>query len=232
MDIHSTALYSSTTSQTPVPRRQKRERNMSFGGRLSSYQWQQGTEGRQAPRRLQPVLDMVTRGLIGQMANPPNTAISVPLQQAVSNLQSGDVGRQFGIGGSMAERLSGRGGPTGGTGGADDTGGAGAGFAPGSFSPSAAGGQQGLQTRAQLGLPDRSTYETFMPGPEDIAKIGLAPVRSSIKNKDQLTSRINRLEQRQSAREAAGKDTTKVSNRLQKAKDTLAKNTGDLYWPK
>jgi hypothetical protein len=238
MDTDSIEWYSSTTSQTtPGHRRQKQERSMSFGGRLSSYQWQKGMEGRQAPKRLQPALDMMTRSMIGQMANPPNTAIAAPLQQAVSNLQGGDVGREFGVGGSMLQRLSGQGGPTAGeTGGtpsgAGDTGGAGGGFAPGSFSPSAAGGQQGLQSRADLGLPDRSSYFTFMPSPQDIANIGLAPVRSSIKNKDQLNQRIDTLQQRQSAREAAGKDTTKVTKRLQNVQGRLAKNTGDLYWPK
>jgi hypothetical protein len=226
MDTDSIEWYSSTTLQTtPGPRRQKRERIMSFGGRLSSYQWQQGTEGRQAPRRLQPVLDMATRGLIGQMANPPDTAIATPLQQAVSNLQSGNVGREFGLGGSMADRLAGRDPGT-------STGGAGGGFAPGSFLPSAEGGQQGLQSRAQLGLPERSSYFTFMPSPQDIANIGLAPIRSSIKNKDQLTKRINTLEQRQAARQAAGKDTTQVDKKLSNVKGRLAANTGDLYWPK
>src|SRR5262249_25008285 len=112
---------------------------MSFGGRLSSYQWQKGTEGRQAPRRLQPVLDMMTRSMIGQMANPPDTAIATPLQQAVSNLQSGDVGREYGLGGSMVQRMSGQGGATGGTdtgGTSSGSGGSGAGFAPGSMLPS------------------------------------------------------------------------------------------------
>jgi len=175
--------------------------------------------------------------MLGQMVNPPDTAISVPLQQAVSNLQSGDPGRAFGIGGSMVNRLAGTTGATGATGagggGADagSPGTAGAGFAPGSFLPSASGGQQGLQTREQLGLPERSSYFTFMPKPEDIANIGLSPIRSSIKNKDQLTNRITNLQAQIDTREAAGKPHGQADKRIARAKATLAKNTGNLYWP-
>jgi len=205
---------------------------MSFGGRGSSYQWQKGQDYRTAPRVLKPGYDTLIRGMLGQMVNPPDTAISTPLQQAVSNLQSGDPGRAFGVGGSMVERMSGRGGPTGG-GSADagSPGTAGAGFAPGSFLPSASGGQQGLQTREQLGLPERSSYFTFMPKPEDIAKIGLSPIRSSIKDKDKLTNRIDKLQAHIDEREAAGKPHPQADRKLQKAKDRLAKNTGDLYYP-
>jgi hypothetical protein len=194
---------------------------MSFGGRLSSYQWQKGSEGRAAPRRMQPAMDEMVRGLIGQMAKPPETAIATPLQQATSNLQSGDPGRAFGLGNSMVDRMAGREGAPG-------TSTAGAGFAPGSLLPSDVG-PQGQQSRADLGLPDRSSYFTFMPSADDIAKIGLAPVRSSIKNKDQLTNRINTLTQRQADRTAAGKDTTKVDKRLTNVKNKLANATGDLY---
>ena len=210
---------------------------MSFGGRGSSYQWQRGTDYRGAPRVLKPGYDVLTRAMLGQMVNPPDTAISVPLQQAVSNLQSGDPGRAFGIGGSMVNRLAGTTGATGATGagggGADagSPGTAGAGFAPGSFLPSASGGQQGLQTREQLGLPERSSYFTFMPKPEDIANIGLSPIRSSIKNKDQLTNRITNLQAQIDTREAAGKPHGQADKRIARAKATLAKNTGNLYWP-
>jgi len=211
---------------------------MSFGGRGSSYQWQKGTDYRGAPRVLKPGYDVLSRAMLGQMVNPPDTAISVPLQQAISNLQSGDPGRAFGIGGSLVDRLSGRGTAapatppsSGGGGDAGSPGTAGAGFAPGSFLPSASGGQQGLQTREQLGLPERSSYFTFMPKPEDIANIGLSPIRSSIKNKDQLTNRIATLQAHIDTREAAGKPHGLADKRLAKAKSTLAKNTGDLYWP-
>jgi hypothetical protein len=70
-----------------------------------------------------------------------------------------------------------------------------------------------------------------MPSPEDIAKIGLSPVRTSIKGKEQLEGRISKLQERQAAREAAGKDTTKVAKKLERVKGRLAKNTGDLYYP-
>ena len=232
MVIDSTEWYSSAHSRTPGLR-QKREMHMSFGGRGSSYQWQKGTDYRGAPRVLKPGYDTLIRGMLGQMVNPPDTAISVPLQQAVSNLQSGDPGRAFGVGGSMVNRLAGRTDATGAGGGGDagSPGTAGAGFAPGSFLPSASGGQQGLQTREQLGLPERSSYFTFMPKPEDIANIGLSPIRSSIKNKDQLTSRIDKLQTQIDTREAAGKPHGQADKRIARAKATLAKNTGNLYWP-
>src|SRR5262245_20691812 len=233
MVIDSTEWYSSAHSRTPGLR-QKREMHMSFGGRGSSYQWQRGTDYRGAPRVLKPGYDVLTRAMLVQMVNPPDTAISAPLQQAVSNFQSGDPGRAFGVGGTMVSRLSGRTGPTeapGGGGDAGSPGTAGAGFAPGSFLPSASGGQQGLQTREQLGLPERSSYFTFMPSPEDIAKIGLSPIRSSIKNKDQLRSRIDKLQTQIDTREAAGKPHGQADKKIAKAKGQLAKNTGDLYWP-
>jgi hypothetical protein len=201
---------------------------MSFGGKGSSYQWQKGQEYRAAPRVLKPAYDTMIRGMLGQMVRPPETAISAPLQQAISNLQSGEPGRAFGLGGSMVERLAGREAAGAGAGGPGE---AGAGFAPGSFLPSAEGGQKGLQTREQLGLPPRESYFTFMPSPEDIAKIGLSPIRTSVKGKEQLEGRISKLQERQAAREAAGKSTTKVGAKLEKVRGRLAKNTGDLYYP-
>jgi hypothetical protein len=184
-----------------------------FGGKGSQYQWQQGDTSRQATRVQKPMYDQMIRGLIGQMAAPPETAISAPLQQAVSNLQSGKYDVPIG----MAARL----------GGAANTGGST--FAPGSLLPNAPGGQQGLQTREELGLPSRESYFTFMPRPEDIANIGLSPIRSSIKGKDQSTAAISRLTMKQAAQEAMGKDTTVTQSRLEKQKAKLAKNTGDLY---
>jgi hypothetical protein len=199
---------------------------MSFGGKGSSYQWEKGTTGRDVPRRLETVYDQLTRGLIGQMARPPETAVGVPLQQAISNLQSGEPGRAFGFGtsSSMADRLAGTPSTAG-------SGTAGAGFAPGSFAANAPGGQQGLQTREQLGLPARESYFTFMPSAEDIAQIGIAPVRSSIKNKDKLLGRIDRLQGRIAEREAQGKGAEKAKRRLERTKTRLDKQTGDLYYP-
>jgi hypothetical protein len=160
--------------------------------------------------------DQMLRGLIGQMARPPETAISVPLQQAISQMQSGKYDVPIG----MARRLGGEANTGGST------------FAPGSFLPNAPGGQQGLQTREQLGLPPRESYFTFMPSPEDIASIGLAPVRTSIKGKEQLHGKISELEKREAARAAMGKDTTVIADRIARQKERLRKNTGDLYYPR
>jgi hypothetical protein len=190
-------------------------RHRAFGGKGSQYQWQEGDTSRWATRVQKPMYDQMLRGLIGQMARPPETAISVPLQQAISQHQAGKYDVPIG----MARRL----------GGAANTG---AGFPAGSFLPNAPGGQQGLQTREQLGLPPREEYFTFMPRPEDIAAIGLSPIRSSIKGKEKSLGTISRLEKRSAAREAMGKDTTVVKSRIEKEKERLKKNTGELYYPR
>src|SRR5262245_43738307 len=119
---------------------------MSFGGKGSSYQWEKGHAARGATQRLQMPYDMLVRGLIGQMAEPPETPIPVPLQHAISNLQSDNPALDFRPAGSMAARLGG-----GGSTASSGTGTSERGFAPGSFLPNAPGGQQGLQTREQLG---------------------------------------------------------------------------------
>lgn len=187
-------------------------RPRAFGGKGSQYQFQEGDVSRSATRVQKPMYDQMLRGLIGQMARPPETAISVPLQQAISQMQAGKYDVPVG----MAARL----------GGAANTG---AGFAPGSFLPNAPGGQQGLQSREQLGLPPREDYFTFMPRPEDIEKIGLSPIRSSVKDKDVLTNRIKALTMKQAAQTAAGEDTTITAHKLAKKQDRLKMNTGDLY---
>jgi hypothetical protein len=68
-----------------------------------------------------------------------------------------------------------------------------------------------------------------MPKPEDIEKIGLAPVRTQIKGKDKTTKQIGRLEDRIATRDAAGKGHAKADRRLAKAQDRLARNTGESY---
>src|SRR5205823_10672159 len=70
------------------------------------------------------ITQMLVRAFAGTLAKPPNTAISVPTQQALSALQGGGMGmaNAYGIGG----------------GGQGQTG--------------------GLQARAPMGLPDRSSY--------------------------------------------------------------------------
>ena len=202
---------------------------MAFGGKGSSYQWEKGVSGRTAPPRLQMPYDQLVRGLIGQMAEPPETAISTPLQQAISNLQSGDVGRAYGLGGGIASRLSGATdtGPSMGSPGATAPG-----FRPGSFLPGAEGGQQGLQTREQLGLPSRESYFPFMPSKEDIEAIGMAPVRSQIKGKNVLQNQIDRLQARIDTREAMGKGHELATKKLEKAKiKQKAIPTGPTYRP-
>jgi hypothetical protein len=187
---------------------------MSFGGKGSSYQWEKGTTGRTAPLRLRMPYDQLVRGLIGQMAEPPETPISTPLQQAISNLQSGDVGRAYGLGGGIASRLSGA--PD--TGGSTVPGGGTApGFKPGSFLPGAEGGQQGLQTREQLGLPPRESYFPFTPTKADIEAIGMQPVRSQIKGKNELQAKIDRLQTQIGMREAAGRPHGRATRKLEKA---------------
>jgi hypothetical protein len=199
---------------------------MSFGGRGSSYEWQKGLSSRHAPARLQMPYDQLVRGLIGQMAEPPETPISTPLQQAISNLQSGDPSRAFGLGGGMASRLSGASTSTAPSASGTDA----AGFAPGSFSPNAPGGPSGLQSREQLGLPDRKSYFPFMPSADDIEAIGLAPVRSQKKATNELRDKIDRLQTKIDVREAAGKGHGKADKKLEKVKTRLgAQPTAPSY---
>jgi hypothetical protein len=214
MSVLGEPLQAHTTR--PRHRRGTGPRDRAFGQKGTTHQAQVGQEVRGPTRLQRPMYDQMLRGLIGQMARPPETAISVPLQQAVSQMQSGKYDVPIG----MARRL----------GGAANTGGST--FAPGSFLPNAPGGQQGLQTREQLGLPPREDYFTFMPRPEDIANLGLAPVRTSIQAKDKLLGSISRLEKRAAAREAMGKDTTVVRSRIERQKGRLNRNTGDLYYPR
>lgn len=190
-------------------------RDRAFGQKGTTHQAQEGDTSRWATRVQKPMYDQMLRGLIGQMAAPPETAISVPLQQAISQHQAGKYDVPVG----MARRLGGEAN-------------AGVGFPAGSFLPNAPGGQQGLQSREQLGLPAREDYFTFMPRPEDIANIGLSPIRTSIKGKDTLLKGISNLEKRQAAREAMGKDTTVVKSKIEKKKERLKTNTGNLYYPR
>jgi len=123
-----------------------------------------------APPQQQQLADLLNRAMIGQMAKPPETAISTPMQQAVSSYQQMMPGLQQAASGSLAARLSG---PAPGSG----VTGTGSGGASQDWTPAAGANQAGLQTREQLGLPDRSSYFTFMPSAQQVADIGLAPVR-------------------------------------------------------
>ena len=95
--------------------------------------------------RMRNLGSILERSLLGQMVEPPETAISVPQQQALSNLQGGfgQLARSFGVGG---------GGP----------------MLPGA-------NQWGLQSREQMGLPSRRSYFTFLPTKEQVAQLGAVP---------------------------------------------------------
>lgn len=89
------------------------------------------------PQRLKPLEAIMERMVLGQMTQPPNTAIAVPLQQAISNLQSGGKGS---MPGGLANLPNG-----------------------------------GLQSREQLGLPDRSSYFPGNIGFDEAAALGAFP---------------------------------------------------------
>lgn len=93
---------------------------------------------RNLPGRLRPLERILERAILGQMTQPPETALAVPLQQAVSHLQNG---------GGLAGRLS----------------------------QPAMGQTGGLQTREQLGLPDRKTYFPGVPTFDEAAALGAFP---------------------------------------------------------
>ena len=52
----------------------------------------------------------LNRMLLGQMVNPPDTAISTPLQQSISNLQGGygQMRQNYGLAGGLADQLAGK----------------------------------------------------------------------------------------------------------------------------
>jgi hypothetical protein len=137
---------------------------------------------------------VTTRGLLGQLANPPETAISVPLQQAISNAQGGlpAMRENLGLGGGLANQLTGQG------------------VGGGTMSLNAPGGQQGLQTREQLGLPPRSSYMTGIPDWSTLLGLGAVPnvqTTPAGKQAEQLQNRIDR-------RQAQGKPTTQAEKKL------------------
>jgi hypothetical protein len=104
------------------------------------------------------------------------------------------------------------------------------GFKAGSFAAGAPGGQQGLQSREQLGLPARESYFPLTPTKEDIEAIGLKPVRSQSKQRNVLRDKIEKLQSKIDVREAAGKGTGKAEKRLEKAKIRLgAQPTAPSY---
>lgn len=162
------------------------------------------------PRERMP-FDLLNRGIIGQLAQPPQTAISVPQQQGISNLQAGlpATMANFGIGSSLAERLGGR--PI--TPVQTSMGTA----QPGAMLPGGAGGgapQFGLQSRQQLGIPDRESYFPFTPSAADVEALGLPSVRSGEPAVQKLDRKTTKLENRIEKRQAAGKGTAKAEGKL------------------
>jgi len=89
---------------------------------------------RTVPPRLKPLETVLENAFLAQQAQPPNTALSVPLQQAISNLQSG-----------------------------------GRGSLPGGFANLP---NQGMQSREQLGLPDRRSYFPGLPTYDELKALG------------------------------------------------------------
>ena len=178
-------------------------------GSSSSKTSQQGTTTRGPTGRMQMPYDQAIRAIIGQMAKPPETAISAPTQQAASLMQ-GFASQP--MGGSLL----------------------GAGMrpnpVPGNFQPTSQTGQPqaGLQSRQDLGLPDRSSYFQFMPSVDDISKLGLPPMRAGTPAQTKANKAIDRTQQRIDKRSAAGKPHAKADSRLQRLtakKDRLSEVT-------
>jgi hypothetical protein len=118
----------------------------------SGKQSQTSTRG-PSPQTRQ-INSLLQRMLLGQMAQPPNTAISVPTQQGISALQAMLPAMMQRSGGSIAGGL---------TAGPPNMGGS---YLPGP-------GQAGLQTREQLGLPDRQSYFPFGATPDQLKQVGI-----------------------------------------------------------
>jgi hypothetical protein len=117
---------------------------------------------------MQPLANVMERGLMGQMVNPPNTAISVPQQQAATLAQAGPFGAADYLGVGATKSLA------------------------------AGPNQAGLQSRAQLGLPDRSSYFSFMPTAEQVQSLGmlspLGPETAQPAKLDKQQAKLAKLE--------------------------------------
>jgi hypothetical protein len=181
---------------------------------------QSGTEDQFQRRGVTPeqrqMYDVLNRAFLGQMVKPPETAVSVPTQQAVSTMQGMAPAMQQ-AGGPLASRLSAPA-PT-------PTGGAGATWTPGA-------NQQGLQTREQLGLPARSSYFTFMPSAEQVAQIGMAPVRPGGNKKVQQDyAKQKELQNKVAQRDTLGKPHAKADRQLTNIQNRLNAAKGPSYLP-
>jgi hypothetical protein len=131
----------------------------------SSMHGQSGeSSSRYANPNMQGLMSILERALIGQAVNPPNTAISVPQQQAATLGQAGPFGsaNYLGIGANQS-------------------------LAPGP-------NQAGLQSRAQLGLPDRSSYFSFLPTAQQVASLGMLPPLNPAKGTAKGQKQLAKLE--------------------------------------
>lgn len=158
----------------------------------SGSQQQAGARGPTGLTR--PLGGLTIRDLIGQMVNPPNTAIATPLSQAASMYQSLAPQLMAGASQGLAGRLTNPGG------GAPNAM-AGQSFLPGPD-------QAGVQSREQLGLPPRSSYSTFMPTPDQVANLGVLPAVGSSKTGGKigrLGTRADALQEKSQQLSEAGK---------------------------
>jgi hypothetical protein len=195
-----------------------------------------GTTAESSRRGFQPQMrglgSLVTRSLLGQLAAPPETAVGVPFQQAISNLQSGfpQMRAHLGLGGGLVNQLSGRG----------VGGGA---LLPPRLQANLQGllaqalgtppQQFGLQSREELGLPPRESYFTFIPTPEELLAAGavppvaVAPSAKRLQRKEErLVGRQARLEQRIASRQDAGRPTGRAERRLGRTEARLERVRG------
>jgi len=134
--------------------------------------------------------DTTIRALLGQMAAPPETAISAPHQQAITGAQLGPAGmsQMFGIGATKS-------------------------LTPGP-------NQYGLQSREQLGLPDRRDYFTFVPTPDQIEAMGALPGVRGVETTAKAQNRYARLGGKIEKATAAGK--TKRADKLTRRREKIA----------
>lgn len=158
-----------------------------------------GTQSGTAQRKPadKQAFSLLLRNLLGQQVAPPDTAISVPQQQAISQLQ-GMSPSSAGI----SARLN-----------APDP------FAGKSFLPGE--GQAGLQTREQLGLPSRASYNPLAISLDDLKSIGVPPVANPPRRTGRLGEKIERVERRAGNATAKGKPElaakrTAIAERLKK----------------
>lgn len=203
----------------------------SLGGKTTSEGSTTQRQGRQAAANQRPLYDMLTRALMGQMADAPETPISVPLQQAISNAQGGMpyLRQQMGMGGGLVNQLTGEG-----VGGGS--------MLPPELQAQAFGGrpsqyqQAGLQSRQQLGIPDRNDNLDrggVIPTVDELRGLGALPAihpspsgKKAQKNINRLEHREERLTERIDRRQEAGKNTGKAERRLKNTQARLSAARG------